>query len=53
MAWIIRILFAVAGSITAVFVVRDALNFGTMQVLVSVMQITVAVGATALWSIHR
>jgi hypothetical protein len=53
MVWIIRILFAIAASITALFVERDALNFGVMQMLVSVMLITVVVGAAALWSMRR
>ena len=53
MAWIIRILFAIAASVTALFIARDALNFGVMQMLVSVLLITAVVGATASWSIRR
>jgi hypothetical protein len=36
MTWIIRVLFIIASSITALFVARDALNFGVIQMLVSV-----------------
>jgi hypothetical protein len=51
MTWIIRILFAIAASITALFVARDALDFGVMQMLISVILITAVVGAAALWSL--
>ena len=53
MTWIIRILFIVASSITAAILRRDALNFGVIQMLVSVMLITAMVGLTALWTARR
>jgi hypothetical protein len=53
MIWVIRILFAIAALITALFIAPDALNFGVMQMLVGVILIAAAVGATALWSLHR
>lgn len=52
MAWIIRSLFAIAALVTALFVERDALNFSAIQMLVSVMLITAAVGAAAFWSMR-
>lgn len=53
MIWLVRILFAIAAAITALVVAPDALNFGVMQTLVSVMLLTAAVGAAALWSARR
>jgi hypothetical protein len=53
MIWLVRILFAIAAAITSLVVAPDALNFGVMQMLVSVMLLTAAVGAAALWSMRR
>lgn len=53
MTWIIRILFAIAAFLTALFVERDALNFSVMQMLVAVMLITTLVGTIAFLSIRR
>jgi hypothetical protein len=49
---LIRILFAIAAFLTALFIERDALNFSALQMLVGVMLITAAVGAAALWSMR-
>ncbi|HLZ01186.1 MAG TPA: hypothetical protein VKR55_03435 [Bradyrhizobium sp.] len=51
--WIIRILFAIAAFVTAVFVERGALNFSVMRMLVAVMLLTILVGAAALLQIRR
>jgi hypothetical protein len=49
---LIRVLFAIAAAMTALFVAPDALNFSVIQMLVGVMLITAAVGAAALWSMR-
>jgi hypothetical protein len=53
MVWVVRILFAIAAVITALFIAPDALNFGVIQMLVGVILIAAAIGATALWSLRR
>jgi hypothetical protein len=53
MNWVVRILFAIAALIAALFVTPDALNFGVIQMLMSVMLITVVIGAAAFWSMRR
>lgn len=49
MAWIVRILLYIAAPITALFVARDALNFGIIQVMVTTVLITALVCAAAFW----
>ncbi|WP_441259529.1 hypothetical protein AB7008_22025 [Bradyrhizobium sp. 521_C7_N1_3] len=46
MSVIFRILFIVAGAITALFVARDALNF-------TIMLVTAIVGVGSFWSQRR
>jgi hypothetical protein len=50
---IFRILFIVAGAITALFVARDALNFTIIQTFVAVLLVTVIVGVGSFWSQRR
>jgi hypothetical protein len=50
---IFRILFIIAGAITALFVARDALNFTIIQTFVAVLLVTAVVGAGSLWSLRR
>jgi hypothetical protein len=50
---IFRILFIIAGAITALFVARDALNFTIIQTFVAVLLVTVLVGAGSFWSRWR
>ena len=45
MAWLIRLLSAVAAAITSLFVARDALNFGVIQTL---LMMTLIIGAAAI-----
>jgi hypothetical protein len=45
MAWLLRLLSAVAAAITSLFVARDALNFGIIQTL---LMITLIIGAAAI-----
>jgi hypothetical protein len=53
MSLIFRVLFILAGAITALFVARDALNFTIIQTFVAVLLVTAIVGAGSLWSLRR
>ncbi|WP_201723620.1 hypothetical protein [Bradyrhizobium neotropicale] len=53
MSVILRILFLLAGAITALFVARDALNFGIIQTFVAVLLVTAVLGVGSLWSLRR
>lgn len=53
MSLIFRILFVIAGAVTALFVARDALNFTIIQTFVAIMLVTAIVGAGSLWSLRR
>jgi hypothetical protein len=53
MSIIFRILFVLAGAITALFVARDALNFTIIQTFVAVLLVTAVVGVGSLWSLRR
>ncbi|WP_407183946.1 hypothetical protein [Bradyrhizobium centrosematis] len=53
MSVIFRILFVLAGAITALFVARDALNFTIIQTFVAVLLVTAVVGVGSLWSLQR
>ena len=53
LAWIIRCLLFLAAPITALFVSRDALNFGVFEMLVAVILIVGFVLAAAAWSLRR
>ena len=53
MAWLLRLISAVAAAITSLFVARDALNFGIFQTL---LMITLIIGAAAIavaWRARR
>ncbi len=50
LGWIVRILFILAAPIAALFVARDALNFGLVQTLVAMLLVTGFVAAAAVWS---
>lgn len=49
MAWIVRILLYIAAPITALFVARDALNFGVFQMMVTTVLIVALVAVAAFW----
>jgi hypothetical protein len=53
LGWIIRILFILAAPITALFVARDALNFGVIQTFVAMLLLVGVVGLGAVWSAGR
>ncbi len=50
LGWIVRIFFAIAAPITALFVSRDALNFGLIQTIVTMLLVTARVGLIAAYS---
>lgn len=50
LGWIVRILFVIAAPITALFVARDALNFGLIQTFVTMLLVTSLVGLVAAYS---
>jgi hypothetical protein len=49
MAWIARILLYIAAPITALFIARDALNFGVFQMMVTTVLIAALVCVAAFW----
>ncbi|MBC9881148.1 hypothetical protein G8O24_27850 [Bradyrhizobium sp. INPA01-394B] len=50
LGWLVRILFALAAPITALFVARDALNFGLIQTVVTVLLVTALVWLIAVYT---
>lgn len=53
MAWIVRILLYMAAPIAALFVARDALNFGVFQMIVATVLIAALVCVAAFWPRRR
>ena len=53
MSVILRILFIVAGFITALFVARDSLNFDLVQTWMAILLVIILVGAGSLWALRR
>jgi len=53
MSLIFRLLFVLAGAVTALFVARDALNFTIIQTFVAIMLLTAVLLAGSLWSLRR
>jgi hypothetical protein len=49
MIWIARLLLVAAGSIAALFVARDAANFGVVEVLFAMVLIFLFVVGTGWW----
>ena len=52
-AWIIRALLFLVAPIAALFVSRDALNFGVIETLIAIVLIALFVLAAALWTLRR
>jgi len=52
-AWIVRLLLFLAAPIAALFVSRDALNFGVIETLIAIVLIALLVLAAALWTLRR
>ncbi len=53
MSLILRIVFVLAGLITALFVARDQLNFELVQTWVSIALVIVGLGVGSLWVLRR
>jgi hypothetical protein len=53
MAWILRIVLIIAAPLAALFVSRDALNFGIVETLVAVILIAGAAVLAAVWTLRR
>lgn len=53
LAWIVRCLLLLAAPIAALFVSRDALNFGVFEMLVAIVLMVGVVLAAATWSLRR
>ncbi|WP_375309623.1 hypothetical protein WHZ77_20620 [Bradyrhizobium sp. A5] len=53
MSLIFRLLFVLAGAVTALFVARDALNFTIIQTFVAILLVTSVLLAGSLWSLRR
>jgi hypothetical protein len=53
LAWIVRCLLFLAAPIAALFVSRDALNFGIFEMLVATILIAGFAIAAATWSLWR
>lgn len=47
--WLSRILLVVSGFIASLFVARDALNFGLVQMTIAVLLFTLFVAFLAFW----
>jgi hypothetical protein len=50
---IVRVLLFIAALITALFVTRDALNFGVMQTLIAVILIAAVCLGVAFWKLRQ
>ena len=51
--WILRVILALAAPITALFISRDALNFGIVEMLVATTLIAGFAVLVAVWSLRR
>jgi hypothetical protein len=50
LGWIVRVLFVVAASITALLVSRESLGFSLVQTFVAIVLIVACVGIAAVWT---
>ena len=53
LAWIVRCLLLLAAPIAALFVSRDALNFGIVEMLVAIILMVGLVLAASAWTLRR
>lgn len=53
MSLILRLVFVVAGLLTALFVARDALNFELVQTWVAVVLALIVLAAGSLWALRQ
>ncbi len=53
MSLILRVVLVLAGSITALFVARDALNFELIQTWMSIALVAVVASLASVWLLRR
>jgi hypothetical protein len=53
MSLILRIVFVIAGLMTALFVARDALNFELVQTWMAILLVVVFLGIGSLWAFRK
>jgi hypothetical protein len=47
--WVVRLLMIAAGVVTSWFVAKDAVNFGVVQMMVTLLLLTLIVAVVAFW----
>jgi hypothetical protein len=53
LGWFVRLSLALASWVTALFVARDAVNFGIVNVFVAILLMALGVGFLAFWPMTR
>ncbi|MDR4307194.1 hypothetical protein IHQ68_11245 [Chelatococcus sambhunathii] len=53
LGWFVRLSLALASWVTALFVARDAVNFGIVNVFVAILLLALGVGVLAFWPMMR
>jgi hypothetical protein len=53
MSVLLRVLFVMAGFITALFVARDAMHFDLVQTWVAILLATILLAVGGLWALRR
>ncbi len=49
LSWIVRVFFALAAPIAALFVARDVLNFDLIQAMLAIILLVVFIAVVAFW----
>jgi hypothetical protein len=53
LGWFVRLSLALASWVTALFVARDAVNFGIVNVFVAALLLALGIGVLAFWPMMR
>jgi hypothetical protein len=53
MAWLLRVLSILAAAITSLFVARDALNFGIIEILLMITLVVAIAVIAVVWKVRR
>ncbi|WP_020186176.1 hypothetical protein [Methylopila sp. 73B] len=53
LGWFVRLSLALASWVTALFVARDAVNFGIVNVFVAILLLALGIGFLAFWPMIR
>jgi hypothetical protein len=53
LGWFVRLSLALASWVTALFVARDAVNFGVVNVFVAILLLALGIGFLAFWPMMR